>query len=109
MNESEEIPSPRAVFVTTLAITLFCIALTAIIASVVPRANMIPRWLELWIAFGWITGWYLSLSMLALRPLAGLLLTQRAKTCFDAAHGFQVPFVIGGVGTWAVVKALGFL
>jgi hypothetical protein len=99
----------RLVWIFTLAITGLCAGLTAALVSVMPRPNQIPFALHVWMAFGWVTGWYLSLSFLVLRPIFGFFASDRAMKCIDAAHGLQLPIVVVGVGTWAVVKALGLI
>ena len=57
---------------------------------------------------GWMTGLYLSLSQICIRPILYRILPLRVNQYLDVGHGFQVPLVVGGVGTWAVLKALGF-
>ena len=108
MAVSSNEPAKRAIFLSTGAIALFCMALTAILVSVAPPWKAIPRPLEIWIAYGWVTGLYLSLSYTSLRWVFSRVLSPRAMECHDIAHGLQLPIVIGGVGTWAVVKVLGF-
>jgi hypothetical protein len=105
----KERPSNRAVVLTTMLVALLCMTLTAILCSIAPPAKTIPRWLEYWIAYGWVTGWYLSVSFLSIRWILSRFLPRRAMECHDIAHGFQLPVVVGGVGTWAIVKALGYL
>ena len=56
---------------------------------------------------GWITGAYLSLSALGLKPLVEAFLSEKADGRFAVAHSLQLPIVAIGVGTWAIQKALG--
>jgi len=56
-----------------------------------------------------MTGIYLSLSMTRIGPLLYRLLPVRVKQYLDVANGLQVPFVVGGVGTWGGTQSLGFL
>jgi len=83
--------------------------LAAFLLSVAPRSKGIPFALELWMAFGWTTGAYLSLTALTIRPIAVRFLSGRPLAYLEIAHGLNLPIVVGGVGTWAIVKALGLL
>lgn len=84
-------------------------SLTFLVLSVAPRANDIHFALEAWIMHGWITGLYLSLSCSTIRPLVHHFFPVRLNEYVDVAHGLQIPFVVGGVGTWAVAKLMGIL
>jgi hypothetical protein len=108
MNASSNEPTKREIFLSAGAIALFCLALTALLVSVAPPWKAIPRPLEIWIAYGWVTGLYLSASYAFIRSVFTRVLSPRAMECHDIAHSLQLPIVIAGVGTWAVVKALGF-
>lgn len=94
---------------STLVVTCSCAALTAYVIWDAPRIKTIPLVLELWIALGWITGFYVALTAMILRPITRFVLTPRLRRYFDVAHGLQLPIVFGGVGTWAIVKLLGRL
>jgi hypothetical protein len=99
----------RYVILATLSITALCVLLTFLMLAVAPRAKKIPIALEAWMMHGWITGMYLSLSYTTIRPIAFRTLSIRSAKYLDIAHGLQIPFVLGGVGTWAIAKFLGFI
>lgn len=112
MSESDANLNGRVVCISALAVTTLCATLTWMLVSNMPRSSSIPFLLELWIVFGWVTGLYLSVSYMtvfALQPLTHRFIPPRLIRYFEVAHGLQLPVVVGGVGTWAFVKLLGYL
>jgi hypothetical protein len=99
----------RIVWSIAAIVAGLCAVLTAALVAIAPRPKAISFGLHVWMAFGWVTGLYLSASFVALRPVLSRLLSERAMEYHDAGHGLQLPIVIGGVGTWAAVKAIGWI
>lgn len=100
----------RIVICSALAIAVMCAIATYIIASIAPRPKKpIPFTLELWMGFGWVTGLYLSVSATTFRHLVWRYLPSRVARYCDVAHALQIPIVIGGVGTFVVMRLLGHI
>ncbi len=97
--------------ITTIAllISAFCGTLSFFLLRTMPRAPNVPDWLEVLMAFGWVTGGILSLSALGLKPIIESICSERTAGRIAMAHAIQLPFVFCGVGTWVVLKVLGRL
>lgn len=107
LNEPEELLNRKKLAVATITTSIFCMLLTLAVLSTAPRVKNLHLALEVLIMHGWVTGLYLSFSAVTIRPLCHRFLSRRLNKYIDIAHGLQLPFVVVGVGTWAILKLLG--
>lgn len=97
-----------AIVICAITLSIVCAAATYCVLCFVPRTKHVPFGLEFWMAWGWLTGLYLSFAALVLRPIAKRLFAARTLQYCDIVHGLQLPIVVGGVATFIVGRVLGY-